>query len=613
LTEWLYHKKWFILALILMLLAVWGIFAYLGMAQKPIESMNITPAANADKWRFTLADGTEVLPDASGAFALPEDNAELFCTVSLDEYADRLTASALLGLTARNCETTVFADGRLVADPESSGGSGLFTIGNIWELTIAVRFRSPEVTLRSLPSVTIYPEQYAYSTIHLTDGARAALPAGVYLTAALALALLFLVQMYHKKGNPDVLLLALVSLSFCLLETVTYGVYVVWFLQTPFVTYALRLLPTLMLLWILWYRCRGKAHRFGWLYPLTWTLAAVAGILWRQIDIVSGNQFTNLLQGKLLPLGMLIALLVCGWQAIRGNDAYRRFFTLGGVLAVFVGLITAVSVLTGGEWWNTLQNAFRNTALLGWFEPLQLLNKFLLILLFFAAFYDFVQQIVRRNAEMQTLALQNRYANEHAEHLRRSLDETRTMRHEMRHHIDALQGMIAGGDMTRAAEYIRSLYGDFCAEPTRYTDHPLINALVSTCAQKAKLLGADFEASVQVPEEIGIEDTDLAVLLSNMIDNALEAVSELPDKKDRRLHLTAAIFENTGLFVSCTNTFSGERKYDDDGNLLSTKTEGHHGLGLKAMHRVAEKYNNILLSEIEENTFHVKTYLYFKK
>jgi len=89
----------------------------------------------------------------------------------------------------------------------------------------------------------------------------------------------------------------------------------------------------------------------------------------------------------------------------------------------------------------------------------------------------------------------------------------------------------ASGDMPRAAEYIRALGGEFCAEPAIYTDHPLINALISSCAQKAKLLEADFEASVQVPKEIGIEDTDLAVLLSNMIDNALEATAEVSDKK----------------------------------------------------------------------------------
>jgi len=237
----------------------------------------------------------------------------------------------------------------------------------------------------------------------------------------------------------------------------------------------------------------------------------------------------------------------------------------------------------------------------------------LLVLLFFAAFYDFVMQTVRRSAELQALTLQNRYAAEHAEHLRRSLDETRAMRHEMRHHIAALKGLIASGDMTRAGDYINSLGNDLCAEPARYTDHALINALVSACAQKAKALGAEFDASIQVPEVIGIEDTDLTVLLSNMIDNALEALAEVPEKNDRSLHLTAAIFENTGLFISCTNTFAEERKVDDAGNLLSTKTEEGHGLGLTAMHRVAEKYNSILLPEINGNVFHVKTYLYFKK
>ncbi len=622
------NKKWFILALILTLLAAWGVFAYFGMTMKPIAGITITPSLHAEQWRFSLADETELSPNETGTFALPEGNTTLFCTISLAEYADSLTSSALLGLTSRSCDAAVFADGELIADPSHrfdetagifvdneapGGGSGLFTLGAAQELTIAVRFLAPDASLRALPSVTIYPEQYAYSTIYLTEGAKAALPAGVFLAAAMALVLLFLFQLYNKKSNPDVLLLALVSLSFCLSETITFGIYVVWFLKTPFVTYVLRLLPTLMILWILWYRCRGKVRRYGWLYPLIWTLAATAGIVWRQIDIVSGNQFTNLLQGKLLPLAMLIALLVCGWQAVRGNDAYRRFFAIGGVLAVCTGLFAIVSRFSGGEWWNTLQTAFRNTALLGYFEPLQLLNQFMLILLFLLAIYDFVMQIVRRNAELQALTLQNRYAAEHAEHLRRSLDETRAMRHEMRHHVDALKALITGGDIARAADYVGALGGDLCTEPARYADHALINALVSSCAQKSKILDAEFEASVQVPEEIGIDDTDLAVILSNMIDNALEALSAVPDKKDRRLHLTAAIFEDTGLFISCTNTFAGERKYDDAGNLVSTKTENGHGLGMKAMHRVAEKYNNILLPEITGNIFHVKTYLYFKK
>jgi len=98
-----------------------------------------------------------------------------------------------------------------------------------------------------------------------------------------------------------------------------------------------------------------------------------------------------------------------------------------------LALVTLCSFLRDGAWADGLRAAFRNVALLGWYEPLQLLDQFLLLLLFLTAFYDFVMDLVRRNREMQTLTLQNRYAAEHAESLRRSLNDTREMRHEIQH------------------------------------------------------------------------------------------------------------------------------------------------------------------------------------
>jgi len=619
------RKKSFFLALLPVLLAAWCLAVYLGMAQTPLAALELTPARQTASWQFSLADGTVVLPDETGALSLPQAESTLYCTVTLEDAA--LTASALLAVDSRSCDVAVFADGVLLANPSRrfdavtglfpaptgrASGGGLFTLGAAKTLTLAVQFLSAEPSVKLLPTVTVYPELYAYQSISLTSGARAALPAGVYLTAALALMLLFLLQLYHHSYNPDVLLLSLAALAFCLLKTLTYGIYVVWFLQTPFVTYTLRLLPTLMLLWILWYRWNGKLHRFGWLLPLLCTLAVAVGIVWRQIEIVSGNAFTNLLQGKLLPAVMLTALLLCVWQAVGGNGSYRRFFCLGGGLAAVVGLLTLLSFLRDGGWADTLQAAFRNTALLGYFEPLQLFNQFLLLLLFLLAFWEFVSAMVRRNAELQTLTLQNRYTAEHAEHLRRALDDTREMRHEVQHHIQALQALCESGDPARVKEYVDALGGGITFEPIRYSDHALVNALVTACAQRARELGAEFEASVQVPETIALRDTDLAVVLSNMIDNAVEALAAVPDKKDRSLYLKAAIFEDTGLFISCTNTFAGARKQDQDGNYLTTKTGDGHGLGMKAMRRVAEAHNSILQAEIHGNTFHVRTYLYFE-
>ena len=195
----------------------------------------------------------------------------------------------------------------------------------------------------------------------------------------------------------------------------------------------------------------------------------------------------------------------------------------------------------------------------------------MLLIFFLLAVYDFVQSVVRRNSELQLLTMQNRYASEHAAYLRRSLDETYAMRHEILHHMNALSALCQEGDLQRVQQYMESFTGQIRQAPGRYTDHPLINALVSHCQFEAQKLGASFQASVQVPQHIGIVDADLAVFLSNMIDNALHAVASLPDPQKRSIQLKVEIFENAGLFISCTNSFSGGLQRNEHGDFLSPR------------------------------------------
>jgi len=628
LSEYLHQKKWFFLALALTLLAAWICFTYIGMTQTPIGGLNISPAAQPGAWTYTLADGTEIAPDEAGNFSLPSADAVVYCTRSLAEYENELTASALLAVNTRSCDVAVFADGELLADPthrfdeehgtfaETSGkgtNGGLFTLGIASELTVAVRFLTENTSVSSLPSVEIFFEGHAYYSQWMSAAAESALPAGVFLAATLLLTGLFLFQLYDQKCNWEALLLALVALTFCLLNTVPYGVYVIWFLQTPLLTFTLRLLPTLMILWILWHHSTGKMRRFGWLLPLLCTAGVILGIIWRLIDTIAGNRWTNLLQGTLLPLAMLLALLCCGWQAYRKNGYFHRFFRWGGCLAVCIGVLTLISFLRQGDWWLSLSAAFQNIALLGFFAPMQQLNYLLLLLFFLLAIYDCIWYIVRSDQKVQMLTLQNRYAVEHAAHLSRSLDETHALRHEMRHHIEVLKALCREGNIQRLSDYVENIGGKISDAPGRYTDHALVNALVSSCAEQAKRLAADFEAVVWLPEQIAIDDTDLAVLLSNMIDNALEALAAIPDAEDRLMRLKVEIFEDTGLFVSCANSFAGELKRGEHRELLSTKAGEGHGFGLKAMHRVAEKYGSVLVVEQEKDMFSVKTYLYFKQ
>ena len=620
-------KKWFLLALIPAAALLWCCFLYIRMTQTPLKSLDISPASDPASWHFTLADGTEVSPQGENLL-LPPDTV-LYCSRDLSQLEFSLTPTSILAMNRFGCDVAILSDGKLLADPSlryhpqegrfDTGGqpamySDIITLGSAQELTLVLSYPGGMASIRQLPSLVLYPDLTAYQSQAMASTAQDALPAGVLLAAALFLAGLFFFQLYHGKADASLLPLSLLALSFGLERTVSYSAYAIWFLQSPLVLVGLQMLPLVLSLWVLWYHLAGRVRKWGILLPAFGSLSMAIGLVWRLIDNQGGAGWTNLLLSRLLPLALLVSLLLCAHQACRGIAYYRHFFLLGGVLLLFFVLAILFSLAGDGSLWSYLRSLWQNTRMLhSFFYLARLVNHLLLLLFFLLAVYDFVQSVVRRNSELQLLTVQNRYALEHAAYLRRSLDETYAMRHEILHHMNALSALCQEGDLQRAYQYVEHFTGQIRRAPGRYTDHPLINALVSYCQLQAQKLNASFQASVQVPQHIGIVDADLAVLLSNMIDNALHAVAALPDPQERSIRLKVEIFENAGLFVSCTNSFSGDLQRDEQGDPLSPQRHEGHGQGIKAMRRVAEQYNSVLIIETQDNLFHVKSYLYFQE
>ena len=186
----------------------------------------------------------------------------------------------------------------------------------------------------------------------------------------------------------------------------------------------------------------------------------IIGLVWRLIDNQGGAGWTNLLLSRLLPLALLVSLLLCAHQARRGIAYYRHFFLLGGILLFVFAFFVLCSLAGSGSLWSYLRSQWKNPQILHSLSLLtNLANVFLLLIFFLLAVYDFVQSIVRQNSELQLLTVQNRYALEHAAYLRRSLDETYAMRHEILHHMNALSAFCQEGDLQRVQQYVEHFTG----------------------------------------------------------------------------------------------------------------------------------------------------------
>ena len=100
-----------------------------------------------------------------------------------------------------------------------------------------------------------------------------------------------------------------------------------------------------------------------------------------------------------------------------------------------------------------------------------------------------------------------------------------------------------------------------------------------------------------------ISTTDLYCMFTNIIDNAIDAVSKIQDTEKRNINL---IIKNVNSFVSIvvSNYYEGEIKRGQDGLIETTKgNKDFHGYGLKSIRYIVDKYQGDIDISFSEHIF----------
>lgn len=240
---------------------------------------------------------------------------------------------------------------------------------------------------------------------------------------------------------------------------------------------------------------------------------------------------------------------------------------------------------------------------------------FLICLLMFQAAQE---KFIAQN-QLQQIQNNQKLNQEQYEKIYGMMEQNRKIRHDFRHHVIALRGMIERNEGNRAIQYIDQYddslkgqeYGQYCL-------HPIINTLINYYRTQCENQGITFHASVEGslaqmdPVKLPIHDTDLTVILGNLLDNALTAASE---KQTAGLHSPFLrlnlLCHGSALVITLDNSFGEERKIY--GNGYSSTKEGHIGIGLASIRAVAQKYDGGTEFSHENGIFHSSVMLPFRE
>lgn len=182
------------------------------------------------------------------------------------------------------------------------------------------------------------------------------------------------------------------------------------------------------------------------------------------------------------------------------------------------------------------------------------------------------------------------------------MDETRRARHDLRQHLAVTQSYIDHDDKKGLAEYIDIYQNRLPADTLEYfCTNSVVNAIISYYAVQAQNAGIAFAAKVTYPKDYFVSDTDITVLLGNLLENAVEACKR--DSADAKfIKLRVKQREQSMLLVmvdnSCVSTVAFE-----NGTPLSSKRSGV-GIGVASIREIAARYDGIARFEQRDGIFY---------
>lgn len=219
----------------------------------------------------------------------------------------------------------------------------------------------------------------------------------------------------------------------------------------------------------------------------------------------------------------------------------------------------------------------------------------------------FKQYEEKREAEQRSrlLEMQQVQTQKEIEAQKRSANAVSLLRHDMRHFCAAISAYIDDGEYDKAKEYIgeivsyvdRTALHKFCKNET-------VNMILSSYENVMEENTIDFSPSICIPERLSVSDVDLTSILSNALENAINAVLPLEtEKRHIALHLR---MDDGKLLLSLKNTFA-EKPIMRDGIPHSNKAG--HGFGTQSIRYVTEKLKGNCQFSVKDDWFILRVIL----
>lgn len=214
--------------------------------------------------------------------------------------------------------------------------------------------------------------------------------------------------------------------------------------------------------------------------------------------------------------------------------------------------------------------------------------------------YNEIERRSKVESENMLMSVQINQAEKDLKVFLASQEQAAIYRHDMRHHLTLIAGYLVEGEPTKAMGYINSVQTSIKEiTPIRYCENNTVNLIFSHFANKASNFQIAFTVNANIPQNIPITETDLCALLSNGLENAVNACLKVTDERIRSIYINCRVHKEK-LLILIENSYTGQVAEEHG---LPKSDQPGHGFGVKSMVMIINKYKGYYSYSAEDGIF----------
>jgi len=219
--------------------------------------------------------------------------------------------------------------------------------------------------------------------------------------------------------------------------------------------------------------------------------------------------------------------------------------------------------------------------------------------------YDSIARLMQDKIEKLLMEKQNMYYERQLQMMTSALDNYKTIRHDLKNKLTPLLSLASDRRNDELQAHLAELT-EIYSQRSGYA--ACGNVAIDSIINFKLMEKPDVRANVEIfiPKDLSVPALDLAVILGNMLDNALEATENV---EDRWVDITIK-FQIGYLTIEIINSYDGILLEAGGVYLTHKEDRENHGLGLKSIEGVIQKYDGLMQITHDEKQFRAKVLIY---